>query len=187
MSFYLIYCLLSDLILNKLSIRYFNTELYSYRLFTVIEYYCLSYFLYFLIQSRRLKVVVTLLNILFLVIVFLDSLTNSFDLFDSIPTGVESVFILMISIFLLHEKIFSTKNNIIFTGPVIIAFGFIIFFAGTFFLFILSQKNFNDQVFQTSYGYIVAIFSVVKNTIVTIGILRRNDFEFVTGKKFQSI
>lgn len=133
-----------------------------------------------------MKKVIQLFNVIFFIVFTIDSLTKSFNLFDSIPTGVESVFLLIISILLIYENIFIKKSDLFFSTQVIISFSFVIFFAGTFFLFILSKNNFSNQFFIIYYGYIVAIFSIIKNALITIGLSRNNKFYISINKRFQS-
>ena len=169
--FYTIYGIISDLILSKLSIKYFGTEIYSYRLFTIIEFVSLSLFIYFSIETLKFRKIISLTFILFFVGIIIDFFTSSLNQFDSLPSGLESLLILNSALLLLYEKVLneptSNKNN----APIIITSGFIIFFSGTFFLFILSQKNYTDTNFSNSYGYLVAFFNIIKNIFIILGII----------------
>jgi len=187
LTFYLLYCLVSDIFLSKLSIKLFNSEIYSYRLFTLIEFFSLEFLLYFSIQNIKFKRIIWVFNIIFIVLLVIELMSNSFKEFDSIPTGVECILILATSILLIYERLLNPKIDKLFDATVIIAFGLIIFFAGTFFIFILSQKNFNDNSFLTSYGFIVAFFNIIKNIFITIAISNKSTLDFTKNKKFQNI
>ncbi len=176
LSIYLIYCILSDLIFSKLSIKYFNTEIYAYRAFTIVEYFSLSFILRkFLLKKAYIKATV-IFDYLFLVILLIDFYTNSFQNFDSMPTGIESVLILIISILVLLEKINNTELN--FDISTSLPIGLILYFSGTFFLFILSQRNFSDNNFSETYAYLVAIFNILKNSLIFIGLISPNQIYF---------
>lgn len=167
--FYLLYSLISDLLLSKLSIRYFDSEIYSFRLFTVVEYFSIIYILYCQIESLTFRKFIKFSSLVFAIFIILDLYKNPLNEFDSIPTGIESLFILSNSIILLYEKIL--KSDTYFTSFVWIAIGLILFFAGTFFLFIMSQNNYNNTDFNDTYGYIVAIFKILMYSFFFVGII----------------
>jgi len=167
--FYLLYSLISDLVLSKLSIRFFNSEIYSFRLFTVVEYFSVSYILYCQIESLFFRKFIKFSSFVFALFIIVDIYNNQLNEFDSIPAGVEALFILTNSIILLYEKIL--KSNNYFTSFVWIAIGLILFFAGTFFLFIMSQNNYNNIDFNDTYGYLVAIFKILMYSFFFVGIV----------------
>ena len=167
--FYLLYSLISDLVLSKLSIRYFESEIYSFRLFTVVEYFSITFVLYSQIGSLFFRKFIKYSSLAFALFIIFDSITNPLNEFDSIPTGIESLLILTTSIILLYEKILKSDNY--FTAYVWIAIGLILFFAGTFFLFVMSQNNYSNTDFNNTYGYIVAIFKILMYTFFFVGII----------------
>jgi hypothetical protein len=172
--FYTIYGIISDLILSKLSIKYFGTEIYSYRLFTIIEFVSLSLFIYFSIETLKFRKIILLTFILFFVGIIIDFFTSSLSQFDSLPSGLESLLILSSALLLLYEKVLNETTSIKNNSPIIITSGLIIFFSGTFFLFILSQKNYKETNFSNSYGYLVAFFNIIKNIFIILGIINYN-------------
>jgi hypothetical protein len=167
--FYLCYSLISDLILTKLSIKYLQSEIYSFRLFTIVEYFSITYILYCQIESIIFRKFIKFSSLVFSFFILLDIFTNPLNEFDSIPTGIESLLILITSLLLLYEKIL--KSNKYFTAFVWISIGLILFFAGTFFLFIMSQNNYSDRDFNDTYGYIVAIFKILMYSFFFVGII----------------
>ena len=167
--FYLTYSLISDLVLSKLSIRFLQSEIYSFRLFTVVEYFTITYILYCQIESLSFRNLIKFSSVVFALFLLFDVFTNPLNEFDSIPTGIESLLILITSLILLYEKIL--KSNNYFTAFVWIAIGLIFFFAGTFFLFIMSQNNYSNTDFNDTYGYIVAIFKILMYSFFFVGII----------------
>ena len=185
--FYLVYCIFSDLVLSKLSIKYFSTEISSYRLFTIVEFLLLSLFIYFSINNPKFKKIILGSFALFFVTLIIDSFTSTLSQFDSIPSGLESILILNSSLLLLYEKVINAPVSNKITSCVIITLGLIIFFSGTFFLFILSQNNFNDIDFLNSYGYLVAFFNIIKNGFIMLGIINTNTIMIKSNKNLQNI
>lgn len=172
LAFYLFYCILTDLVLNKLSLKYFKSEIYSYRIFTIVEFSVLSFYLYKELISQKFKSFIKISALVFGIFVVIDLMTSTLNEFDSIPTGVESIFILSSSIFVLYERII--KNEDYNVSSIWIAVGLVLFFSGTFFLFILSQSNFNDSSFSETYSYILASFKIISYTLFSIGIALEN-------------
>jgi len=178
LSFYLFFCLVSDLILNKLSLKYFNSEIYSYRIFTIVEFCSIIFYSYYTTQNNLIKKLILGTLLLFFCSQLYDIIyNNTFD-FDSIPVGIESVSILIVSILLIYNKLTNESPENIFSPEVIISIAFILFFAGTFFLFILSQQNFYKKSFNETFSYIVASFNIIKNTLITIGVIKYYNYNF---------
>ena len=182
-AFYSFYCIFSDLVLSKLSLKYLESELYSFRLFTIIEYSIITFFIFQLIESDLFKRLIKIGSIIFITVSILDIYTSSFISFDSLPSGIESILVLSYCLFFVYEKMTSTDFS--FNGTIWITIGFILFFSGTFFLFILSQNNFKDSSFILTYGYIVAIFNIIKNLFITIGIFSESNNSKRTTHKLQ--
>jgi hypothetical protein len=99
-------------------------------------------------------------------------MTGTLNEFDSIPTGVESILILCSSLLVLYERII--KNEEYNVSSIWISVGIVLFFSGTFFLFILSESNFNDSAFSETYSYILASFKIISYILFSIGILLEN-------------
>lgn len=171
-AFYLFYSILTDLVLNKLSLKYFESEIYSYRLFTIIEFAVLSLYLHKELISNNFKLFIKLSSLVFALFVVFDLVTGTLNEFDSIPTGVESILILSSSLLVLYERII--KNEEYNVSSIWISIGLVLFFSGTFFLFILSQSNFNDIAFSETYSYILAAFKIISYSLFSIGILLEN-------------
>ncbi|MEY2834872.1 MAG: hypothetical protein RLZZ557_534 [Bacteroidota bacterium] len=170
--FYLFYLIISDLIIDQIFIKFFNSELYSFRVFTIIEFISLSAVLFILLQTHTFKRILLVASSLFFAALIVDLLTNSVANFDSIPTGVESILILFYCILLLYESL--SEGKPLFSFSVFFAVSLIIFFSGTFFLFIMSQNNFENEEFSQLYDYIVAISKILMTLIMSIGLFANN-------------
>ena len=171
-AFYLFYSMLTDLVLNKLSLKFFNSEIYSYRLFTIVEFTVLSFYLLKELVSDKFRLFIKISSLVFGAFVLFDLMTGTLNEFDSIPTGVESILILCSSLLVLYERII--KNEEYNVSSIWISVGIVLFFSGTFFLFILSESNFNDSAFSETYSYILASFKIISYILFSIGILLEN-------------
>lgn len=171
-AFYLFYSMLTDLVLNKLSLKFFDSEIYSYRLFTIIEFIVLSAYLLRELNSDKSRLFIKISSFVFGAFVLFDLTTGTLNEFDSIPTGVESILILCSSLLVLYERII--KNEEYNVSSIWISVGLVLFFSGTFFLFILSESNFNDSAFSETYSYILASFKIISYILFSIGITLEN-------------
>lgn len=186
LSFYLFFCVVSDLVLIKLSYKFFQSEVYSYRLFTIVEFCSIIFYVYYItndVLTRR--IIWTSITIFSLALVY-DIVSNNSLNFDSIPTGIECISVILISILLIYNELRNSNIENLFNSEVIILIGFLIFFSGTFFLFILSQKNFYEKNFVDAYTYIVASFNIIKNIFLSIGISKKYNYSF-TKRNIQNI
>jgi uncharacterized membrane protein YgdD (TMEM256/DUF423 family) len=172
LAFYLFYSMLTDLVLNKLSLKFFNSEIYSYRLFTIIEFIVLSAYLLKELNSDKFRLFIKISSFVFGAFVLFDLMTGTLNEFDSIPTGVESILILCSSLLVLYERII--KNEEYNVSSIWISVGLVLFFSGTFFLFILSESNFNDSAFSETYSFILAAFKIISYILFSIGIALEN-------------
>jgi hypothetical protein len=183
--FYFLYSIVSDLFLDQISKKFLQTEIVSFRLFTIVEFISFSIIFYKINFSISKKRIILQSSSLFFLAIIIDLLTNSIENFDSLPTGVESILILFYCILTLYEQISTGKP--LYSFPVLFAFSLILFFAGTFFLFILSQNNFENEEFSTLYDYIVAISKILMTLLMSVGILANRRTETQNNRTFQKI
>jgi hypothetical protein len=179
LAFYLFYSMLTDLVLNKLSLKFFDSEIYSYRLFTIIEFIVLSAYLFKELNTVKFRLFIKISSLVFGAFVLFDIMTGTLNEFDSIPTGVESILILCSSLLVLYERII--KNEEYNVSSIWISVGLVLFFSGTFFLFILSESNFNDSAFSETYSFILASFKIISYILFSIGIALENKNIFKTS------
>jgi hypothetical protein len=182
---YFLYSVVSDLFLDQISKKFFQTEIVSFRIFTIVEFISFSIIFYKINYSIRTKRTILLSSSLFFLSIIIDLLTNSIENFDSLPTGVESILILFYCILTLYEQISTGKP--LYSFPVLFAFSLILFFSGTFFLFIMSQNNFENEEFSTLYDYIVAISKILMTLLMSVGILANRRTETHNNRTFQKI
>jgi hypothetical protein len=140
-----------------------------YELFTVIEFIFFSTFLYInLSRSLRQLVLVSAIAISGFFLIY--SIKASPPLIDSVPIGIEFIFILMVSFYFLYEQmndstIFFIYNKYSFW----IVLGMVIYLAGTFFIFIFANQLSLKELHK--YWFITNIFSILKWMFFSIAII----------------
>lgn len=99
-------------------------------------------------------------------------ITAPHDAFDSIPTGITSLTLLIYSIFYLFERMNDPSSLYLFSSPVFwIVVAIIIYSAGTFFPFIYAKNNMEEADFKKIYDLIHDTLYIVKNVIFSFAIM----------------
>lgn len=146
-----------------------------FRCFTVLGYTLIAYFFYLSISSPKVKKTILISFFLFLGYAIYDFLKSPLESFDSIPSAIEAILIIIFSIFYLFEQIRIPKVFFIYTlDKFWIITSFLVYFTGTFFLFILAESYMNDPAFVENYVTINNLFLLFKNIFFSIGLLIRN-------------
>ena len=135
-------------------------------IFTILEYVLLSAFLFIALTGKKIHVVVKYLTIavtiLLLIIYFRSDKTN----FDSISASIESIIIITLSIIYFFEKVNDEQNTFIFNSSYFwVVFAFLIYMAGTLFLFIIAGQNIDK------YWFINNFFNIITNLLFCIAFL----------------
>ena len=184
LAIYFAYSLISDLLLSQASLKYLNSEIYSYRIFTLVEYSLLTFYIWHEVQNVIFKRIIRYSTLLFFFFFIEDIFFGSITDFDSIPTAIESILIMSTLLLLVYERIIKLDNSI--NPSIWISIGLLLFFSGTFFLFILSKNNFKEIEFSYTYGFIISAFNIVKSLFITIGLISEDHVFFKRHNKFQN-
>jgi hypothetical protein len=169
---YLITILSFNFFLHDLVLVLGGNKFFSYRLFTIIEYFLITGFFLESVSIRKAKNVIKILSLLFLIFSIFDLVISKSDSFDSTPTGVSSILILLYSIYFFYEKIKNNENLFLYETPNFwVTVSFVVFFSGTFFIYIFSQNNLNDPEFLSTFAVINRAFSIVKAIFISIAFL----------------
>jgi hypothetical protein len=112
------------------------------------------------------------MSLIFTVVSILDVFKWKSQNFDSIPSGIESILIISYCIFFLFEKIKEPDSLFLYNTPNFwIVVGLILYFAGTFFLYIYSQNNLGNPEYDKTYAFVNSSFSILKNVLFSIAFL----------------
>ncbi len=146
-----------------------------YRFFTVIGYSLIVYFFYRNLVSRAMRKIIIVTYVLFVGYAIYDYLISPPQSFDSIPSAIEATLIIIFSIFYLFEQIKTPRVFFIYTlDKFWIVTSFLIYYTGTFFLFIFAESYFDDPAFSENYTIINNLFLILKNVFFSIGLLIKN-------------
>jgi len=167
-TIYLFTALFTDLFLNPISRVYFNSPFFAAKVFTVIEFVLISIYLFPLIQLKIKKSIFLVFSSLFFITIFIENILINNENFDSFSTGVSALIVLIYSIIYLFSKISFDSNPDSFKidATFLIVSSMIIYFSGTFFIYILTKNNFLDKDFRSSYSLINALVLTSRNIII---------------------
>ena len=169
---YLLYSGLSDFLITPLFFKIFHSVYFSLRLFTIVEYLLITIFLYKNINSVIFKKVIIFLSVLFFSYAIFDFFQFNPNHFDSIPSGIENILIIVYSIFILFEKIREPDSLFLYNTPIFwIVVGLILYFSGTFFLYIYSQTNLKDPDYVKTYQFVNSAFGILKHLLFSVAFL----------------
>lgn len=190
-SFYLLITLLTDLFLNPISKIYFNSPFVGAKIFTAVEFGLVSLYLYPLIQLKIKKSIFILFSSIFVITILTENILIDNQNFDSVSTGVSALLILILSILYLFSRVSYNPNLEIFKidSPFLIISSIIIYFSGTFFIYILTKNNFLDENFRISYSLINALVLIIRNLIIVVVFLKNlkpsfNQNTFLSSTKY---
>jgi hypothetical protein len=139
---------------------------------TIIKFAILSFLFWKIIVSKGGKRIIWGINTAFGAYLIYFFITVSHDSFDSVPSGITSLILLVYSIYYLFECM---KNPIpldISSSPVFwVVVSIIIYSAGTFFPFIYARNYMKEIDFENMYQLIHSPLYIIKNIIFSIAIM----------------
>ena len=164
---------------QELSPRWFSIAWSS---FTFLEYSAFIYFIYLNLSNNKVKKIIITASIVFysfLILYYL--LTPSIHQVDSIPIGVETIFVLSFSFYFLFEQMNDTSTLFIYSRYQFwIVIGIMIYLAGSFFIFIFASrldKQLMDQFWFLTNGF----YSIMNVFFIIAFILRWRETKKVTN------
>ena len=115
---------------------------------------------------------------LFLTYSILDFFSASEESFDSVPTAISAILIIGFCIIYLFEKLKNPDTLFLYRTPDFwIVVGLIIYFSGTFFVYIFSRNYFNNPEFERVFIIINTAFTTFRNLIFAAAILIKPEKE----------
>lgn len=173
--FYILYCIVHEGMSFYLqSIRSENFK-YLFYAFTIVEYSFFCYFIYLVISKNKIRKVIVFIWIGFLLFALIDLFyVNKGGGFDSFTSGIESIIILALCAYYLFSQIRGSNSLLIYsTFEFWVVITFLIYFSGTFFLYLMTDKMRENLNFQQLYFIINISFNILKNILLSIAMTMR--------------
>ena len=169
--FYCVYSFINDtVLLGLLSNIIKDGERIFVSLFTLGEFLFFSFYIKNIVESKWFKNLVIIISAIFSLFLTVYFFSVEFRFFDSIPVGTESVLIIAFCIYYFFEQINKPTALFIYnTSSFWIIVGFLLYLAGSFFIFIYASYVPFDEI--RKFWFVTFIFNTLKNVFFSIAIL----------------
>ena len=173
--FYILYCIFNEglgFYLQSIHSEKFLIFFYS---FTILEFSFFSLFIFVVIPDSIVKKIVPYLWLSFIIFYFIDLVfVNKGKGFDSVATGIECILVLFMCISYIFLILRKSNNLLIYsTFEFSIVITFLIYFSGTFFLYILAESMRYNLAFRKQYSIINLSFNILKNLLLSFAMTRK--------------
>jgi hypothetical protein len=154
-----------------------------YRLFTILGYSFIATFFYKNISLKIVKKSIIITYLILLLYAVYDYLASSKNSFDSGPSAIEAILIIGYSLFYLFEQIKNPRVFFIYTlDKFWVVSSLLIYYTGTFFLFIYAESYLVDPSFHESYFIINNSFLLLNNIVFSIVLfIKKKTEEYGSG------
>lgn len=159
-------------------IRSSDKELGNYfnLLYNPLEYLLIYYFFRTIYQLPSSKKFLNISLFVFWTFWFASSLFVPIYLFNSYGNGVESIFVIILTLIYFFEELKKPQALFIYSQPQFWGvIGFFLFFAGSFFVFLYKQTHKQDQAFFEQYRYIHASFFILRSFLFSIAMFIKSE------------
>lgn len=168
--FYIIYCIINEALgyyLQREQNSNFAFVLYS---FTIIEYSFFCYFIYLILPKNFAKKSIPFLWIFFIIFTVIDYVFyNKGREFDSFSVGVEAIIVISLCAYYLFSQVKGSNDLLIYsTFNFWVVITFLLYFSGTFFLYLFTDKMLMSPQFQKLYFIINISFNIFKNILLCV-------------------
>lgn len=172
---------ISLLILKESGYNPYGTKLQV--IYPVFETIFISTFFYNLLQSKY-KAWVVFAGAGSLIAIFLITFISPLQTLPFLPLALEEIFFLLVIMFSFYEKIKNITQTPIYTIPNFwVSLGFLIYFSGTFFLYLVSiSVTATSADYWKQYNFVVTCFVILKNILFIIAIYTNKQNEIAHKK-----
>lgn len=168
--FYILYCIINEFTNFYLQSIHSSFVISLFSIFTVVEYSFFCYFLIFALPKDLFKKLVFFTWAGFLLFALIDYLFLSHSQeFDSFTSGIESIIVISFCVYYLFSQIRLSNNLLIYsTFNFWVVITFLIYFSGTFFLYLMTESMRENVAFQKQYFIINISFNILKNILLCV-------------------
>ncbi len=145
-----------------------SSELY-FGSFTVVEFLFFAYFIAANILNKRFKWFLVITAIAFVIFNLAYSYITNFRIVDSVPIGIETIFIFLYAFCYLFEQTSVELETFIYQRfQFWIIIGILLYLAGSFFIYVLANQV--DRETLDDYWFLTNGLFVLKNILFAVGI-----------------
>ena len=157
---------------SLLTLSFYNviriTSFYN-SLYTFLEYFFLTAILWNNIAIKKLRVVILICSLLFVLAQILTYTISDSD-WDSIPIGIESILVFVYVIFFFYQNFRNNYDQFIYDHHCFwLSIGMMIYLGGTFFFNLLG--NYIDHSDIDKYWFLTHIADIIKNIFFCVALI----------------
>jgi len=137
--------------------------------FTFLEYFFFAFIFWYNIRNKSFKAFMIVFSLFFLLFQVFFITTSSFKRLDSIPIGIETIFIFIYIFYFFYEFSKNTKETFIYNHFTFwIAVGILLYLGGSFFFYMLIGNLEENDV--TKFGNMTFVAEIIKNLLFAFSI-----------------
>lgn len=148
-----------------------TTSLLFRRLFPIVEFFFLSRYYYINYTYKNKLNLFIISNLIFTVVALTDLFINPGKKSFYLPLAFECLFFVLIILYYFYEMMKFIESTPIYRLPSFwISIAFLVYFSGTFFLYLSYYSVLNDPEFRKQYQIIYGSVAIIKNILLSIGV-----------------
>ena len=148
-----------------------TTSLLFRRLFPIAEFALLSIYYYINYSYKKKLYLFIVSNFIFTIVSLTDLFINPGKKSFYLPLAFECLFFVLIILYYFYEMMKFIESIPIYKLPSFwISIAFLIYFSGTFFLYLSYYSVLNDPEFRKQYQIIYGSVTIIKNILLCIGV-----------------
>lgn len=125
--------------------------------------------MYAVIPKKGIRKIIFFVAIGFIIFAIADIIYNKGVEFDSFASGIESIIIILLCVYYLFVQIRGANNLLLYsTLDFWVVIAFLIYFSGTFFLYLMTDNMKGNPSFQKIYFIINISFNILKNLLLCV-------------------
>jgi hypothetical protein len=168
--FYILYCIVNEGLSFYFQITRSTNTTILFALYNIVEFSFLGYFFYLIFRKQIEKKITFYIGISYILFASIDFIYfNKWKAFDSFASGIESIIIILLCIYFLFSQIKGSNSLLIYsTFNFWVVITFLIYFSGTFFLYLIADSMRENVYFQKLYFIINISFNILKNILLCV-------------------
>jgi len=146
-----------------------NYYTYYQTFYTFLEYAVFAYILWYNTRQKKFRNVILIISVLFTLFQFFYVTTTSIALLDSVPIGIETIFIFIYIFYFFYEYSKNTEDSYIYNHYCFwLSVGIMIYLGGSFFFYILINDLDPDEI--AKFGNLTYIAEIIKNLLFAVSL-----------------
>ncbi len=170
---YTLYCIINDGLSYYLFVVLESKNYAGYILYNivpVVEFGFISYVIAFAINKKRFtQILIVTFLAFFCLAIWISFFSASIYSITSLLDGIKGVFTISFCIYFFYDQLRKPDSILLYTTQLFwIIIAFLIYVAGTFFLYLLAENEIENPAFRNNYVIINSAFIIIKNILLCV-------------------